>query len=204
VPYWLVALFFLPGDAALYAMTRYAPSLVNFLEVGSEDYGGLLSGFISVCAWLVTLVVVAILYQKLRDADRRATSGVAALKAGIARQLRITHALLRQRLRARRSASDDTRGDLVDFNTDVELSALELRALALYAKLKPGYALPVNDAAQGLGLRLHEARDLLGKLQSHGLLRRTLGGADGESAYTLAAPGRALLVMRRLAPAAKS
>jgi hypothetical protein len=204
VPSWLVALFFLPGDAALFATVRYAPSLAGFLEVGSQDYGGLLSGFVSACAWIAAFLVAAILVQKLRDGNRRATAGVGALAAGAARQLRIAHALLKQRLRARRSARNDTRGDLVDYATDVELSQLELRALALHFKLKPGYALPVNDAAHGLGLRLRETEDLLAKLKSHGLLSRTLGGGDGETAYTLAAPGRALLVMRRLAPPAKS
>lgn len=203
-PAWLVALFFFPGDAALYAMMRYTPALANFLEIGSQDYGGLLSGFISVCAWLAAFVLCAILLQKLRDADRRATAGASALTQGVARRLRIAHALLRQRLRARASGRDDTRGDLVSYSTEVDLSPLELRALALHAKLAPGYALSVSDAARGLGLRLRETEDLLAKLKSHGLLSRALGAGDGESAYTLAAPGRALLVMRRLAPPAKA
>src|SRR5690606_9565584 len=90
-PAWLVALFFFPGDAALYAMMRYTPALANFLEIGSQDYGGLLSGFISVCAWLAAFVICAILLQKLRDADRRATAGASALTQGVARRLRIAH-----------------------------------------------------------------------------------------------------------------
>lgn len=200
-PAWLIALFFFPGDALLYAMMRYTPSLANFLEIGSQDYGGLLSGFISVCAWLAAFLLAAILLQKLRDADRRATAGAAALSQGIARRFRIAYALFRQRMRSR--GRDDTRGDVVSYSTEVDLSPLELRALALHAKLKPGYALSLNDAARGLGLRLHETEALLAKLKSHGLLSRTLGGGDGESAYTLAPPGRALLVMRRLAPPAK-
>lgn len=202
-PTWLIALFFFPGDATLYAMMRYTPSLANFFEIGSQDYGGLISGFISVCAWLAAFVLAAILLHKLREADRRATEGAFALKRGIARRLRIAYALLRQRQRARASGRDDTRGDIVSYSTEVDLSPLELRALALYAKLEPGYALSVNDAAHGLGLRLHETEDLLARLKSHGLLSRALGGGDGESAYTLAAPGRALLVMRRLASPAK-
>src|SRR5690606_8830220 len=95
-PAWLIALFFFPGDAALYAMMRYAPSLASFLEVGSQDYGGLLSGFISVCAWVAAFVLGAILLEKLRNADRRATAGASALSQGITRRFRIAFALLRQ------------------------------------------------------------------------------------------------------------
>src|SRR5690606_147497 len=115
--------------------------------------------------------------EKLRNADRRATAGASALSQGITRRFRIAFALLRQRRRAR--GRDDTRGDVVSYSTEVDLSPLELRALALHAKLEPGYALSVNEAAQGLGLRLRETEDLLAKLKSHGLLNRALGGGDG-------------------------
>lgn len=200
-PGWLLALYFLPGDAALHATMRHAPDLASVLEIGADDYGGLLSGVVSFCAWGIALVAAGVLHEKLRDADRRATAGTAALTRGLGRRLRVAYALLKQRLQDREGG--DSGGDLVGFSTDVDVSPLELRALALHAEVAPGFALPVLDAARGLDLRVRETEDLLARLRAKGFLSRTLGGGDGENAYTLAAAGRALLVMRRLGPPVK-
>lgn len=203
VPGSLVALFFLPGDAALYAVINHAPWLARFVDIGPGDYGGLLSGVISFCVWALVLIAIAMFIEKLRAVDRRATASLSMLTRRAARRLRIAHTLLKQRFAARARSGGDADGYVVSFSSDVDLSSIELRALALHAEIGPGFALPVIDAARGLGLRVRETEDLLARLKSRGLLSRALGGGGGENAYTLAAAGRAMLAMHRLAQPVK-
>jgi Mn-dependent DtxR family transcriptional regulator len=75
------------------------------------------------------------------------------------------------------------------------LSPDEVRVLELHAKLAPGFALAVSDVAAELQTRVYEVRTALERLQRLELLQATVGGLDGETAYTLTANGRALLRM---------
>ncbi len=76
---WLYEVFFLPGDCLIWAALSFAPPVARFLELGTGDYGGVLSGFLSALAWLMLLLVSGMLYQGIREADRSATRN---LKAG--------------------------------------------------------------------------------------------------------------------------
>jgi DNA-binding MarR family transcriptional regulator len=195
---WLLHMFFLPGDWSLWALTTYAPWAARFLDVGPADYGGVLSGYLSVCAWLAALIAAAITYHFIRDADRKLTLAIAQRYDDLLRRLRIGVALLRQRWR--RGDAARSRSSSVEFVEDVPLSDRELSVLQLHAELGPGYALSVSDVAHALNARAHPTHALLDRLKQLGLLNRTVGGADGETAYTLTSAGRALLAFKRLAP----
>ena len=80
------------------------------------------------------------------------------------------------------------------------LSRDEARALELFARLTPGFALAVSDVAEELHARAYEVRAVLERLQRLKLVQPTVGGLDDETAYTLTSPGRALLRLRQPRP----
>jgi DNA-binding MarR family transcriptional regulator len=193
------AAFFLPGDIFLWALSTYATPLARLLEISPADYGGVLSGFVSTCVWLASYVGLAVTYHFVRDVDRRLTRATTQLFVTIALRLRIARALLLQRWRALIATRTPSNG--VDFAKDLDLSASQLRALRLHAELSAGYALSVGEVARALGAHSRATQDLLDGLKELGLLNRTIGGADDQSAYTLTAAGRALLLFRQITPA---
>ena len=193
---WLQQVFFLPGDWLLWALATHAGPVARFLEVGAADYRGLLSGFISTCTWLLALIVISIAYQFIRDVDRKLTRGAVDFYDDTRRRWRIAAAVLRQRWRGADRKRDS---HSIEFAEDIELSEQELAVLRLHSDLGAGYALTVSDVARAVRARKQQIASLLDRLKSLGLLNRT-GGADGESAYTLSAAGRALLMFRRLKP----
>lgn len=192
---WLAQAYFLPGDGALWLVAAYLPSFAHFFGWGaSPNYGGLGSGLISGFVWLALFVVGLIVYSAVRDFDRRLTRGLSTGCKAAARRVRIALIVLRskpwRRQRARPSA--------VEIAEDLALTDQELTLLRAHLDLGPGYALHVTDGAQRLKVRASQARALLEKLTSLGLLSRTLGG-DGEEAYTLSAAGRGYVVFHELA-----
>lgn len=50
---WIKWLFFLPGDSTIWLVTDRVYRLAIFLELSAADYGGWLSGFLSVFFWVV-------------------------------------------------------------------------------------------------------------------------------------------------------
>jgi hypothetical protein len=190
----LEALFFLPGDLFLFALSAYATPVAHGLDLGPADYRGFVSGVLSACAWFLVFTVASITYHYVRDVDRRVTGTTRRLFAMAGLRVRISYALLRQRWRAwlaiRRPAKQVTEV------REVELSATELRVLRLHAGLAAGYALSVSEVAHALRARSHETRELLSGLKELGLLNRAIGGTDDETSYTLTAAGRALLAAR--------
>jgi hypothetical protein len=192
---WLAQAYFLPGDGALWLVAAYLPPLAHFFGWGaSPDYGGLWSGLISGFVWLALFVLGLIAYSAVRDFDRRLTRSLSTGCKAVARRIRIALIVLRSRpwRRARGRAS------AVEIAEDLELTDQELTLLRAHFDLAPGYALHVADGARQLKLRASQARALLEKLASLGLLSRTLGG-DGEEAYTLSAAGRGYVVFHELA-----
>jgi hypothetical protein len=189
---------FLPGDLLIWALARYAAPFARLLGVGPNDYGGLLSGFVSTCAWVVALVAIAIAIQTIVDFDRRATAAMRRLFATVALRVRIARTLARQRLRAwlasRRPAAEQ-----VVLANEIEISSAQLQALRLHVKLSPGCLLGVSEAASEAGTRVSVMKELLEGLHRLGLLGRSRGVADGEDAYALTRAGMALLVSRKLA-----
>ena len=190
----LAALFFLPGDLFLFALSTYATPVAHGLDLGPADYRGFVSGVLSACAWFMAFTIASIAYHYILDVDRRLTGTTRRLFATAGLRVRIGYALLRQRWRAwlaaRRPAKQVTEV------LEVELSATELRVLQLHARLAAGYALSVSEVAHALRARGHETRELLSGLKELGLLHRAIGGTDDETSYTLSAAGKALLATR--------
>lgn len=190
----LWTLLFLPGDLLLYVLSAHAASLARWLEIGPADYGGFVSGVISVCAWFVAFAIVSITYHYVLDVDRRVTGTTRRLFATARLRARISYTLLRQRWRvwfARRPPAKQ-----VAEVPEVELSVTELRVLQLYAGLAAGYALAISEVARALRARNYDTQELLSRLKQLGLLNRAIGGTDDETSYTLTAAGKALLAAR--------
>jgi hypothetical protein len=192
-------LFFLPGDLLLWALAAHASPLAHFLGIGPRDYGGVLSGFISSCAWIAAFISAAIAWQAVVDFDRRVTSATKRLFASATLRLRIARTLARQRIRAWLAARAPATP--VEIASDIGLSTGQLQALRLHAKLPPGYALTTREVAEATGARLRMTQDLLDGLHRLGLLQPTFGGEDDERAYVLTKAGKALLVFRKLVDA---
>jgi hypothetical protein len=195
VPSWLAHFFFLPGDWTLWALAKYAPPLASLLTDGAPAYGQLVSGFIAAVFWSIVLVA-GTGYSYVVEMDRRATNAFGRLFAHVRRVVRVAARLLRTSLR--RDPRDAS--SALDFTTQVELTALEVRVLRQLAELAPGYTAPPHEVAQALRLRVDEVRAPLDALVRQRLAIRTLGGAEGESGYALSSPGRAALLLKQLAP----
>jgi len=189
--------FFLPGDAFIWALSTFALPVAEQLGVGVDDYGGFLAAMISLCVWVTVFVELMVVYQYVLELDRRVTRATVRGFRTATLHVRIARTVLLQRWRTWREARR-VRANRVDFPSEIELSAAELKALRLHAELASGYSLSVIETARTLGLRNRAAQDLLDGLKEVGLLNRTLGGADGDSAYTLSEAGKALLVFRQL------
>jgi DNA-binding MarR family transcriptional regulator len=86
----------------------------------------------------------------------------------------------------------------VELSEEIEVSVDELRVLHAHAQLAQGYSMSVSDVAATLGARKHDMERLLSRLVRLNLIRSTLGGPDGESAYTLTSAGQAFLLFRRM------
>ncbi len=189
----LEALFFLPGDLFLFALSTYATALATELDLGPADYGGIVSGVLSACAWFFAFTIASIAYHYVLDVDRRVTGTTRRLFAMAGLRVRISYALLRQRWRAWLAARRPAEPAPV---REVELSAMELRVLQLHAGLAAGYALSVTEVADALHARVYATRELLNGLKGLGLLNRAVGTTDDETTYTLSSAGRALLAAR--------
>ena len=100
----------------------------------------------------------------------------------------------RRKLRAQRKEPT------IDVVEEPGLSRDELRVLQLHAKLTPGFALSTRDVAEELNKSVHEIRGALERLKKLNLLNATVGGYDGETAYTLSPAGRTLLQIRHARP----
>jgi DNA-binding MarR family transcriptional regulator len=192
----LTNLFFLPGDLLLWALAAHASFLAHSLGVGPSDYGGVLSGFISSCAWIAAFISVAIVCQAVVDFDRRMTAATKRLFAFATLRLRIARTLARQRIRAWLAARAPA--SPVELASDIEVSPEQLHVLRVHAKLPPGYALTVREAAEATGARLSTTQSLVDGLHKLGLLQPTFGGEDDERAYVLTKAGKALLAFSKI------
>jgi len=187
--------FFLPGDWLIYLLTSRLPPIAEFFGIGPDDYGGTLAGFLAWFSWIAFAVASIALTSAVRRLDRALTGRITDAVFEVKRRVRMAIAFARYRRHQRAERREPT----LDAE-DVSLSRNEVRALALHAKLAPGFALAVSDIVEELDVRAHEVRAVLEKLQNLKLLQSTIGGLDGETAYTLTAAGRAFLQMHRARP----
>jgi hypothetical protein len=191
-------LFFLPGDLFIWAFTTHAAPLAGLAGVGPNDYGGVLSGCVSIFAWVAAFLAVAIAIQAVVDFDRRVTTGAQRLFSTVVLRVRIARTLWRQRIREWLANRGRPPRQEVIVN-EIDISPAQLQVLRLHAKLPPGCLLGVSEAASEAGIRVSAMKDLLEGLHKLALLGRTRGVADGEDAYALTRAGVSLLVSRKLA-----
>ena len=189
--------FFLPGDWALYLLASRAPALADSLGVGPADYGSAIAGTVAWALWLAFAVALIVAAAAVRRFDRALTSRIAYAVAELRRRLRMAVVFARYR-RHRRVVRKEPTFD----GEEPTLRPDEVRMLELHGRLAPGFALAVSDVAAELKTRAYEIRAALERLQRLELLQATVGGLDGETAYTLTANGRALLRMRHARPRA--
>jgi hypothetical protein len=187
--------FFLPGDWLIYLLTSRLPAVADILGLSPADYGGTPAGFISWTSWVLFAIGAIALTAAVRRFDRALTAGLIDAVAELKRRVRMSIAFVRYRRRPRAERHEPTL-DAVE----ATLSRNEVRALALHAKLAPGFALAISDVVEELDVRAHEIRAVLERLQQLKLLQSTIGGLDGDTAYTLTAAGRAFLRMHHARP----
>ena len=189
-------LFFLPGDWLIYLLSSRAPPVAEMFGLSPADYGGTLAGFIAWTCWIVLAILGIAATSAVRRFDRAVTGGIIDACIELRRRWRmaLVFADYRRKLRAQRKEPT------IDVAEEPGLSSDELRVLQLHARLSPGFALSTRDVAEELNTRVHEIRAALERLQKLNLLNATVGGYDGETAYTLSPAGRTLLQIRHARP----
>ena len=189
-------LFFLPGDWFIYLLSSRAPPIAEMLGISPADYGGTFAGFIAWFSWILLAIVAIATTSAVRRFDRALTGGVIGAVIELRRRWRmaLVFAEYRRKLRAQRKEPT------IEVAEEPGLSRDELRVLELHAKLAPGFALSTRDVAEELNTRGHEIRAALERLRKLNLLNATVGGYDGETAYTLSPAGRTLLQIRHARP----
>jgi hypothetical protein len=185
--------FFLPGDWALYLLARYAQPVAALLDIGPDDYGATAAASAAILAWFALAIVLIVTVTAVRNFDRTVTRGIVTLTVELRRRVRMAVTFARYR-RDRRVPRKEPSFEL---HEEPSLSRDELRVLDAHAKVMPGYALAVSDVAELLEARGYEVHTALQRLHCLKLLQSTVGGLDGETAYTLTPFGRALLVRQR-------
>ena len=98
---WLAQVFFLPGDWLIWTISVYMPAVAGLLEVGDADYGGVVSGLVSACAWFVLLTSLMIAYDFVRVVDLATTRRIRIIYAELRRRVRVASVLIASRLRKR-------------------------------------------------------------------------------------------------------
>jgi DNA-binding MarR family transcriptional regulator len=181
--------FLLPGDWVIYLLTSRVPAVAELLELGAGDYGGTLAGFLAWLCWVALAIAAIAATSAVRRFERAVTQGLADFVVELRRRVRMAIAFARYR-RTRRKERKEPSFEVAELPS---LRPDELRILELHAKLAPGFALAVSDVAEELDARLHQVRAALERLQKLGLLQATVGGLDGETAYTLTTAGRGVL-----------
>lgn len=200
----LFELFCLPGDWAIYAVARYVPAMAEWLRVGAADYGSAYSAAVSIVAWSLLTILLIVAWSAVRDFDRAVTRRASSIYAETLRHIRMVIARVKYRSRPKRRTEP-----VIEVTEMPGLGLDEIRVLRVHASVGPGYALAVSDVAERLEARGYQIRSVLERLQALKLLQATVGGLDGETAYTLTPLGRALLVktlaaQRQRSPAAQS
>jgi DNA-binding MarR family transcriptional regulator len=188
--------FFLPGDWVIYLLSRWAPPVAEMFGVGPADYGGTLAGFLAWTCWIVLAIAAIVTTSAVRRFDRALTGGIANAAIELRRHVRMALVFAEYRRKVRAQRKEPT----MEVAEEPGLSRDELRVLELHARLSPGFALSTRDVAEELDTTGHAIRGSLERLQQLNLLSATVGGYDGETAYTLSAAGRTLLQIRHARP----
>jgi hypothetical protein len=187
--------FYLPGDWLIYLLAARVPAVAELLGVGPADYGGAFAGLLAWLLWVAFAIALIAAAATVRRFDRAVTRSIVDAVAELKRRIRMAVAFARYRRQRRVERKEPT-----FTGEEPGLSRDEERVLELHARLAPGFALAVSDVAEELHARVYEVRTVLERLQRLQLLQSTVGGLDGETAYTLTSAGRALLRLRHARP----
>jgi hypothetical protein len=190
------AWFYLPGDWLIYLVAKYAAPVAQLFGLGPADYGGALAAFLSWFSWIALALVAIATTSAVRRFDRALTYGILDAVTELRRRVRMAFVFVEYRRKLRAQRKEPT----IDVVEEPGLSRDELRVLQLCARLSPGFALSTSDVAHELRTSGYEIRSALERLQKLNLLTATVGGLDGETAYTLSPAGRTLLQIRHARP----
>jgi hypothetical protein len=188
--------FFLPGDWFIYLLSSRAAPVAELIGVGPSDYGGTFAGFLAWFCWIALAIVAIATTSAVRRFDRALTYGAIDVAMGLRRRVRMAFVFAEYRRKHRAQRKEPT----IDVTEEPGLSSDELRVLQLHARLSPGFVLSTRDVAEELNKSGHEIRGALERLKKLNLLNATVGGYDGETAYTLSPAGRTLLQIRHARP----
>ena len=188
--------FFLPGDWLVYLLASRAPAVAESFGVrrGRLRRNARRFSRLDLLAHGRDLGVAAI--SAVRRFDRAVTGRIVYGVRELRRRVRMAMVFAQYRRKAAARRKEPT----FDVSEEPGLSSDELRVLELHARLSPGFALSTSDVAHELGTAGYEIRTALERLQKLKLLQATVGGLDGETAYTLSAAGRTLLQIRHARP----
>ena len=188
--------FYLPGDWLIYLVSKYAAPVAELFGLGPADYAGPLAGFLAWFCWIALVLLAIATTSAVRRFDRLVTYKIVLAAVDLRRRVRMAFVFVEYRRKLRAQRKEPT----IDVIEEPGLSRDELRVLQLHARLSPGFALSTSDVAQELRTSGHEIRGALERLQKLHLLNATVGGLDGETAYTLSPAGRTLLQIRHARP----
>lgn len=133
----------LPGDALVFFLVNYAPSIANSLDISVSDSPTFFSITASIVIWLAAIIVIGSIFSKLLEIDRKLTAWIAGRYREFLRQTRI----LRRRIvtaiapKDLRSENDD-QGFVVD---TVELANIETAVLRCLSNLDDGAVLTIEE-----------------------------------------------------------
>jgi DNA-binding MarR family transcriptional regulator len=187
---WLVHAYFLPGDAAIWALLRFAPGSAHFLELGGRSYGGFVSGVLSGLLWFVAIIVAGAAWTLIGNFDRAVTSRVLAYRREIARSARSARHRLAGAARIYRRREKRAANAPEGMGALPKLNSLEHKVLNAHAKLGPGYTLGIAELAADLGIRRAQAERLVARLEKLGLLSKGFGDSEEGTGYLLSSPGQ--------------
>ena len=74
-------LFFLPGDSLIYFTIKEAPGVARFLELGRDSFHGILSGTISLIAWVLFLVILLLIRELIKKTYEKLNSRLSGRRA---------------------------------------------------------------------------------------------------------------------------
>lgn len=184
---WLYHLLFFPGDYMLSLVITYAPQLVATLGLSPLNFGGVLSGVLSVLIWAALFVSVRAARRIIRNTLRAFIDFLKVIRLAIRARLHVARTMLFSlfhRFPPRRTLED------ADLSTQFELNDLDLAVLQAEAHLAPGFSLTAPDIAASIRVRPSQAQQILDKLKKLQLITDSFGSMDGFDGYQITQSGR--------------
>jgi biotin operon repressor len=189
---YLLDILVIPGDALIGLVITYAPELAEFFELGTEDYGGTVSIWLSILIWLAALIIAGTIVNAIRALDRRLTTWIVGVFSEMARRLRVFRRLLVTSLRlgSWRKASD------VD-GLEVESVALvadEKMVLRCLSAIDDGAVLTLDEIAAKLGCSKQTVIPVLKHLMDLRLVEHGAEKATRREGHRIAVAGQMYLL----------